>query len=174
MAKRLTIHQKASFLGDAVFAASDGIITTFAIVAGAAGASLDSGVVLVLGFANLFADGISMAAGNYLGVKSEIEFEQAEGKGDEHEGSPIKHGAVTLVSFSFAGLVPIIPFIFNVQSTFIASALLVGVAMFLIGFLKSLYTKKSFIKSGMEMLVIGGFAAFAAFTIGFLIEHYVL
>ncbi|MFY9457863.1 MAG: VIT1/CCC1 transporter family protein [Candidatus Spechtbacterales bacterium] len=59
------------FLKDAVYAANDGVITTFAVVAGVVGASLDPIVILVLGFANLFADGISMASGNYLGTKSE-------------------------------------------------------------------------------------------------------
>ena len=59
------------FLKDAVYAANDGIITTFAVVAGVVGASLDPVAILVLGFANLFADGISMAGGNYLGTKSE-------------------------------------------------------------------------------------------------------
>jgi len=58
-------------LKDAVYAANDGAITTFAVVAGVAGASLDPLVILILGFANLFADGISMASGNYLGTKSE-------------------------------------------------------------------------------------------------------
>jgi VIT1/CCC1 family predicted Fe2+/Mn2+ transporter len=48
-------------------------VTTFAVVAGAAGAGLSSGVVLILGFANLFADGLSMSIGNFLSVKSEID-----------------------------------------------------------------------------------------------------
>ncbi len=59
------------YLRDAVYAANDGAITTFAVVAGVAGASLEPLVILILGFANLFADGISMASGNYLGTKSE-------------------------------------------------------------------------------------------------------
>lgn len=60
-----------AYLKDAVYAANDGIITTFAVVAGVVGASLEPIVILVLGFANLFADGVSMAGGNYLGTKSE-------------------------------------------------------------------------------------------------------
>ena len=71
---RITIHERASLLGSAVFAANDGLITTFAVVAGSFGASLDSNVIIILGFANLFADGFSMASGNYLGTKSEIEY----------------------------------------------------------------------------------------------------
>src|SRR3989304_6689533 len=91
---RLSVRERASYLGDTVFAASDGIVTTFAIVAGAVGASLDSGIVVILGFANLFADGFSMSAGNYLGVKSETEYEQSKGQSKEKK-SPIKHGLVT-------------------------------------------------------------------------------
>ncbi|HEY3304273.1 MAG TPA: VIT1/CCC1 transporter family protein [Candidatus Binatia bacterium] len=65
-------------LADAVLGATDGIVTTFAVVAGAAGASLSSGVVLIMGFANLFADGLSMAVGNYLGARSRQDFWREE------------------------------------------------------------------------------------------------
>ncbi len=61
-------------MGDAVYASIDGIVTTFAIIIGAAGASLVSSAILVLGAINLFANGLSMAAGNYLGTRSEIEY----------------------------------------------------------------------------------------------------
>lgn len=66
------------YLKDAVFAANDGIITTFAVVAGVAGAELSAAIVLIIGFANLIADGFSMATGNYLGTKSEQEFYHKE------------------------------------------------------------------------------------------------
>lgn len=67
-----TIHQFGSrYLKDTVYAANDGIVTTFAVVAGVVGASLSPFVILALGFANLIADGFSMATGNYLGSKSE-------------------------------------------------------------------------------------------------------
>ena len=61
----------------------DGTITTFAIVAGVAGANLNAGIALVLGLANVLADGFSMAVSNYLGTKSEREqVEQA--RRDDH------------------------------------------------------------------------------------------
>lgn len=53
--------------------AIDGCVTTFAVVAGAVGGGFSGMVIIVLGFANLLADGFSMAAGNYLGVKSQRE-----------------------------------------------------------------------------------------------------
>lgn len=60
-------------LRDIIYGALDGSVTTFAIVAGVAGAGLDPFVILALGFANLFADGFSMAAGNYSGTKAELD-----------------------------------------------------------------------------------------------------
>lgn len=59
-----------SYLRDFVYGAVDGAVTTFAVAAGAEGASLSPGIVLVLGLANLVADGFSMAAGNFLGVRA--------------------------------------------------------------------------------------------------------
>lgn len=70
--------QIGQYLKDVVFAANDGVITTFAVVAGVAGAELSVAVVLIIGFANLIADGFSMATGNYLGTKSEKELYSKE------------------------------------------------------------------------------------------------
>lgn len=70
IAKRLSSGAKANYLRDFVYGGIDGAITTFAIVAGVVGASLSSSVILILGLANLLADGFSMAASNYSGTKT--------------------------------------------------------------------------------------------------------
>src|SRR4030042_4605485 len=77
-------HQRTSglYLSDVIFGANDGIITTFAVVAGASGASLSPVVVIVLGFANLIGDGLSMGIGNYLGRKSEEAYQKGQ-RGNE-------------------------------------------------------------------------------------------
>ena len=59
------------YLGEFVYGGIDGSVTTFAVVAGAAGADLSSSVIIILGFANLFADGFAMSIGSYLSTKSE-------------------------------------------------------------------------------------------------------
>ncbi|MCB0320361.1 MAG: VIT1/CCC1 transporter family protein [Bdellovibrionales bacterium] len=59
------------YVGDFVLGAIDGTITTFAIIASAAGAGLSAGIAIILGIANVLADGISMAAGNYLRSRTE-------------------------------------------------------------------------------------------------------
>jgi len=69
-------HRKPTglYLKDMIYGAIDGTVTTFAIVAGVTGASLSPAVILILGFANLFADGFSMAVSNFLSIRAEREF----------------------------------------------------------------------------------------------------
>ncbi len=74
------LHRKNSifskvqdYIGEFIYGGIDGSVTTFAVVAGAAGAQLDSSVVIILGFANLIADGFAMSVGSYLSTKSEID-----------------------------------------------------------------------------------------------------
>jgi len=70
---------------DFVYGATDGAVTTFAVVAGVVGASLSPSIVLILGFANLFADGFSMSIGNYLSAKTHREYNQKQRKKEEWE-----------------------------------------------------------------------------------------
>lgn len=70
---RLNRRKPHDYLGDAVLGALDGCVTTFAVVAGATGGALAPVVVIILGFANLIADGFSMAVGNYHATKSHNE-----------------------------------------------------------------------------------------------------
>lgn len=74
--RRLDSGPKHNYLRDFVYGAIDGTVTTFAVVSGVAGAGLDAGIVIVLGFANLFGDGFSMAAGNFLGTRAEEQLRQ--------------------------------------------------------------------------------------------------
>lgn len=168
------LHTRASFLRDAIFAASDGIVTTFAVVAGSTGASLGNSVVVILGFANLFADGFSMASGTYLGVKSELEFEKAQGDKHTQEASPLNQAMVTFLSFDVAGFLPLIPYLLGLKAPFLPSILIVFVSMFLIGVLKGKYTQKGVLRGGFEMLLVGGFTSLVSFGVGYLISRYIL
>lgn len=84
--------ESGKYIGDMVYGALDGIITTFAVVAGAAGAALSMGIVLILGFANLLADGLSMGVGNYLSTKSEEEYAEKEREREEWEVDNVPEG----------------------------------------------------------------------------------
>lgn len=65
------LNRFQDYIGEFVYGGIDGSVTTFAVVAGSAGAQLDSAVVIILGFANLIADGFAMSVGSYLSTKSE-------------------------------------------------------------------------------------------------------
>jgi VIT1/CCC1 family predicted Fe2+/Mn2+ transporter len=82
---RLQSPRQTSYLGDAVLGGIDGCVTTFAVVAGALGAGLSGLVVIILGLANLLADGLSMAVSNYLGTRSQHEeLEEARREEEKH------------------------------------------------------------------------------------------
>lgn len=80
--------ERAAYIGDMVYGGLDGIITTFAVVSGVAGAQLGGEIVLILGLANLLADGFSMATGAFLSLKSEQEYYQREW---EREAWEVEH-----------------------------------------------------------------------------------
>ncbi|HEX5871970.1 MAG TPA: VIT1/CCC1 transporter family protein [Longimicrobium sp.] len=160
------------YLRDIVYAANDGIVTTFAVVAGTRGADLSAFAVLALGFANLAADGLAMGAGNYLGIKSE----RAAEMGDRYDSltetaSAFKHGAVTWASFVAAGLVPLLPFMFGmrVATGFWWSTALTAAMLFGVGCWRTRFSNRSAWRGGVEMLLIGALAGAAAFGAGWVV-----
>jgi vacuolar iron transporter family protein len=220
------LHQ-GTYIGDFVFGANDGIITTFAVVAGAAGALLSPGVIIILGLANLIADGFSMGASSFLSLRSQRDFVKLQRKKEEWEvehfpeiereeirnilrhwgvaqeyvessasaitkdkkrwidlmmreeldlreqepGSPLQHGAATFLAFIAAGFLPLIPYlIFQLPNQFMVSSVVAGLAFFGVGAARSFLTATSPVKAGLEMLVVGGFAAAVAFAVGFAIK----
>lgn len=73
ISERLSGKTNQSVVRDLIYGAIDGTVTTFSIVAGVSGAELSDKIILILGMSNVLADGFSMAAGNYLATKAELE-----------------------------------------------------------------------------------------------------
>ena len=165
-----------SYLGEFVYGAIDGAITTFAVVAGAAGANLSSTVVLILGFANLFADGFSMAASNYLSTKAKLAV-IASGKGHTHNpGLPFRTALVTFLSFFAVGFIPLTSYVGGKAFPalqpyqFGVSAVLTAAAFLGIGAVKARVIKMNALISSVETLLIGGVAAIIAFAVGLFLK----
>jgi len=69
--QRLSEGPRHNYLRDWIYGGIDGSVTTFPVVTGVIGAQLSPIVIVIMGFANLIADGFSMAASNFLGTKAE-------------------------------------------------------------------------------------------------------
>jgi len=160
------------YLPEFVYGGIDGSVTTFAVVSGVMGASLAPAIVLILGFANLFADGFSMAISNYLSVKSENDLES-------HQHNAKKTAIATFVAFILIGFVPLLSFVlaatikspYLVQNQFTYSIALTGFAFLFVGWFKGEITGKNKTYSSLQTLFIGGTAAIVSFFVGYFIQR---
>jgi VIT1/CCC1 family predicted Fe2+/Mn2+ transporter len=229
--RRLDDGPSSSYLRDFIYGAIDGAVTTFAVVSGVGGAGLDSRIVIVLGVANLVADGFSMAVSNFLGTRAEGQLRERtrrieeqhvalhpEGEREEirqifaakgfegvdlervvdvitsdvrrwvdtmlHEehGLPLvgpsawRAATATFVAFIVVGALPVLPFVatlvpgVSIQSPFLWSALMTGVAFFTVGAMKSRVVQESWLRAGAETLALGASAAGLAFLAGYLLR----
>jgi VIT1/CCC1 family predicted Fe2+/Mn2+ transporter len=158
------------YIRDLVYGANDGIITTFAVVAGVAGGSLSQVAVLVIGAANLAADGVAMGVGNLLAIRANESALAAEGL-PEQEAHPWKHGLATLVAFVGAGMLPLVPYLLPLGpgSHLPSSAALTMASLFGVGVARAAVTRDHWLKTGFEMLALGGLVAAAAYGAGALV-----
>ena len=160
------LDDAGGYIAEVIYGANDGIVTTFAVVAGVAGAALDPTIVLILGVANLLADGFSMGMSNYLSQRSEADYQAAQGNTTTVDRPAVYTAAVTFLSFVIAGWAPLVPYAFGVSATFQLSVLVTGVAFFSVGASRTLVTNRRWYAAGGEMFAIGMLAAGVAFTTG--------
>ena len=158
------------YLRDFVYGGIDGVITTFAVVAGVRGGEFAAGVAVVIGIANLFADGLSMAVGNFLSIRSNEGARRANGLPEE-ESQPARHAAATFAAFAVAGAVPLLPFLFTMSDAdrFLASIVLTLGTLFAAGALRAYVTGESYRASVLEMLGLGALVAAVAYYVGRLV-----
>ena len=159
------------YLKDLVYGANDGIITTFAVVAGVAGAQLEARIVLILGFANLLADGFSMGASNFLSIRSDEAVRKSTGL-TALEPFPGRHSVATFLAFVVAGCIPLLSYVVAATDDPFRTAILLTLAtLFLVGAARAFVTGLRWWWSGLEMLFVGSAAAAVAYGVGALLER---
>src|SRR5690606_19416706 len=136
------------YLPDLILGANDGIITTLAVVSGVVGAALPVRVILILGFANLVADGFSMAASNVLARRSD-----AAGGAPPPMTVAARHGAATFIGFSVAGLVPLLAYLspWFEGGRFAAAVGLALLTLFAVGAGRARFLERRWPQAGLEM-----------------------
>lgn len=163
------------YLAEFVYGGIDGAVTTFAVVAGAMGAALGPAVILILGFANLFADGFSMAVSNFMSTKSDQELMKKHRHRHRFK-NPKKTALATFTFFIIIGFIPLLSFVVAMPVPalepwkFHLSFVLTAVALGTVGAFKGKVIGKHSLKSAIETILIGGFAAMIAFIVGFLLK----
>ena len=120
-------------------------------------------IILILGFANLVADGFSMGASNFLARRS-----YAEARDRADRPTAAKHGVATLVGFLSAGMIPLAAYLAPIPDDvqFLAAVALTAGTLFAVGASRSLVTRLGWFRSGAEMLAVGAAAAAVAYAIG--------
>ncbi len=174
MYQKLT-QKLQKYLWEFVYGGIDGCVTTFAVVAGSMWAGLETRIILILGFANLFADGFSMSIGAYLSSKSQNEQAQKEWTQYAEIKRPLSIGFATFLSFLLVGIIPLSAYIIDaffikISSLFLWASLLTFWGFAMIGYLKSLVTEKSKWKSIFETLFLWALAAGVAYYVGDFLE----
>ena len=164
------------YISEFVYGAVDGTVTTFAVVAASAGAGISSAVILILGLANLIADGFSMGSSAYLAATSETD-ESARQTG--RRASPKIIGGATFGAFVLVGAIPVLPYALDVLlelelsagSLFFASVVGAVIAFVAIGFIKGKVSQKNPYTSAGITLLLGAIAATLAYVAGSVLSH---
>lgn len=162
---------KEKYLAEFIYGGIDGIVTTFAIVAGVVGAGLDPAIVLILGISNVLADGFSMASSNYLSEKAE------DSLGNGNNKRPFKTALATFTSFVLLGIAPLLSFFLELLfgwfsgKQFLISCILTSLAFIVVGVVRGKITKQNRFKAALETLLVGGIAASVAYAVGALLHN---
>ena len=223
---RLAEGPPHSYLRDWVYGGIDGSVTTFAVVTGVVGAQLATKAIIILGVANLLADGFSMAASNFLGTRTErheldaLHEQEARHIDEDPEGereevrqifasrgftgedleravsvmtadrerwirfmlaeefgmpqqirSAMKAALSTFAAFLLCGLVPLLPFVLHTPHALATSVTMTLAVFFAVGSTRSLWLKISWMRAGIETLLVGAGAATLAWAAGVVIAR---
>lgn len=129
-----------------VYGGSDGTVTTFAVMAGAVGAGIDTRIVIILGLANLFSDGFSMASADYLSEDSRI---------GESKKIALRNAYVTFFSFIIIGFIPLIPVLFLKNNAFFYSCIFTLTTFASIGYMRGKILHRDPLRLATQSVAIG-------------------
>jgi VIT1/CCC1 family predicted Fe2+/Mn2+ transporter len=161
------------YLPEVVYGSIDGTVTTFAVIAGAAGASLSPAVVLILGVSNVLADGFSMASSNYLSAESERD---RDGIAHSHKGALLS-ALATFTSFVAIGLIPLLSYIASFMfgvgkgDEFKVSIFLTALTFLWIGATRGKVVGKNMWTTALQTFAIGSVAALVSYGVGAFVEY---
>jgi|GEM_PF-6335042 len=158
--KRL-IGIKAERIRDQIFGATDGTISTLAVIAGVAGATANPFIVLVAGASAMLAEAISMGFSSYSAAKTKEAITKTK-----KQRSPIIEGVEFWLATMGGGFVPLVPFLTPIQSSLAWSVALSTIFLFAIGANAARVGGNGIVWTGLRTAVIGLIAAGITYAVG--------
>lgn len=149
-------NNKNKYHSEIVYGGVDGLVTTFSIIAGSVGINLQNTAIIILAIANIISDGFSMGVSSYLAEQMR-----------HNNKNPYLVGFFTFISFVLVGIIPIIPFLLQMQNAFTYAIYILLVCLFLLGYLKGN------IYQAFRTLTIGGITVSMAYYISKYLNSFV-
>lgn len=174
------MHQKRErFLWEFVYGWIDGTVTTFAVVAWATWWNLSTDVILILWFANLIADGVSMSIGNYLSTKAEIaQYVKEHWHTRDTQLPPRQTALATFAAFVTLWFMPLLVYVIqylgwniNPDNLFLWGSIITGLTFVCIWWTKWVITHTSILKSTWETVGLWAIAAMLSYYVGNVLEQ---
>ena len=153
---------RSNYIRSSFFGIEDSLVSTTGLIAGISVGTQEVRFILLAGFVAVAVEAISMAAGEFLSEETEQDLSKSK-----QRSNPIVGGAIMFVSYFAAGMIPIIPILFfPIDYAIYVSMVAALVGLFLLGLMKGALTKRNVLKSGIQVLVVGGTAALIGAAVG--------
>ena len=156
----------AEKIRDQIFGATDGTISTLAVVAGVSGANVSNFIILIAGASAMLAEAISMGFSSYISTKVKEDILVAR-RGRSDGEKPVSEGITFWLATLGGGFVPIIPFLLPIRAHLIVSVILSMVFLFSIGAYAGKATGTPWLKKGLQTAAIGLVAAAITYAVGY-------
>ena len=157
------LHQ--DYVRSAIFGVEDGLVSTTGALAGIAAGTRDAQVVLMAGLVIIMVEALSMAGGQFLSERAVHQLDHT------HEDSLVVGGAVMWAAYALGGLVPLTPLLAvrSIGAVWVGTGLALG-GLFLLGWVKGHLVRVAPVRSGLEILAIGGLATLAGLVMGVMVK----
>ncbi|MBI2798084.1 VIT1/CCC1 transporter family protein [Candidatus Saccharibacteria bacterium] len=150
------------YIRSSVFGIEDSLVSTTGLIAGVAVGTTNKNVVILAGIVAIAVEAFSMAAGEFISEETEHDLEPGS-----KQQKPAVAGLVMFVSYLLAGLIPLLPIIaLPLPQALYATIVFAAAGLFVLGLIKGQLTRKTLIRSGIKVLLIGGIATIIGIVVG--------
>lgn len=156
------------YIRNFIFGAEDSLVSTVGLLAGVVSAGIARKEVVISGIVLICIEAFSMSVGSFL---SERTTEESFSDYRPHESNSLLAAVIMFVSYLVCGLIPLSPYlILMIDQAFGWSIAISLAALFILGFVSAKILKTPVLRSGLRMLIVGGFAIGLGIIVGMIIK----